>query len=89
LDAVYRKLDELGVKGEPVVGPRRVVRVGDHTVVGFALAVHELSDEGSVILQEQGLGGRRRMGCGIFFPIAVDRVVGERPQRTQEAKGDK
>src|SRR5262249_20911814 len=43
LDAVCRKLDELGVKGEPVVGPRRVVRVGNHTVVGFALAIHELS----------------------------------------------
>src|SRR5262245_66274121 len=27
LDAVCRKLDELGAKGEPVVGPRRVVRI--------------------------------------------------------------
>src|SRR5215510_4174202 len=72
LDAVCRKLDEMGVKGEPVVGPRRVVRVGDHTVVGFALAIHELSDEGSIILQERGLGGRRRMGCGFFSPIKID-----------------
>ena len=88
LDAVCRKLDELGVKGEPAVGPRRVVRVGNHTVVGFALAIHELSDEGSIILQERGLGGRRRMGCGIFFPIAIDRVIGERPQRMQEASND-
>jgi CRISPR-associated endonuclease/helicase Cas3 len=69
LDAVCRKLDEMGVKGEPVVGPRRVVKVGNHTVVGFALVVHELSDEGSIILQEQGMGGRRRMGCGFFTPI--------------------
>src|SRR5262249_36758672 len=80
LDAVCRKLDELGVKGELVVGPRRVVRVGDHIVVGFALAIHELSDEGSIILQERGLGGRRRIGCGIFFPIAVDRVIGQPPK---------
>lgn len=70
LDAVCRKLDELGVKGEPVVGPRRVVKVGQHTIVGFGLAIHELSDEGSILLQEQGIGGRRRMGCGIFFPVA-------------------
>lgn len=69
LDAVCRKLDEMGVTGEPTVGPRRVVKVGNHTIVGFALAVHDLSDEGSIILQERGLGGRRRMGCGIFFPI--------------------
>jgi CRISPR-associated endonuclease/helicase Cas3 len=69
LGAVCRKLDELGVKGEPVVGPRRVVKVSQHTIIGFGLTIHELSDEGSIILQEQGLGGRRRMGCGIFFPI--------------------
>jgi len=69
LDAVCRKLDELGVTGEPTVGPRRVVRVGNHTIVGFALAVRDLSDEGSIILQERGIGGRRRMGCGFFNPI--------------------
>lgn len=85
LDAVCRKLDELGVTGEPAIGPRRVVKVGNHTIVGFGLAIHELSDEGSIILQEQGLGGRRRMGCGIFNPIVVDRVIGERPNRKQEA----
>jgi CRISPR-associated endonuclease/helicase Cas3 len=85
LDAVCRKLDEIGVKGEPVVGPRRVVRIGNHTVVGFALAIQDLSDEGSIILQEQGIGGRRRMGCGIFSSIAVDRVIGEPPRRIKEA----
>ena len=69
LDSVCRKLDELSVAGEPSVGPRRVVKVGNHTIVGFGLAIHELSDEGSITLQECGLGGRRRMGCGIFFPI--------------------
>src|SRR5262245_40869978 len=69
LDAVCRKLVELGVKGEPTIGPRRVVRIGEHTVVGFAVAIHELSDEASIILQEHGIGGRRRMGCGFFNPI--------------------
>lgn len=70
LDAVCRKLDELGVKGEPAIGPRRVVKVGNHTIVGFGLAIHELSDEGSIVLQERGMGGRRRMGCGIFNSIS-------------------
>lgn len=69
LDAVVRKLDELGVRGEPEIGPRRAFRVGDHKIVGFGLRVHELSDEGSVVLQERGLGGRRHMGCGFFVPI--------------------
>lgn len=70
LDAVCRKLDQLGVKGEPVVGPRRVLRVGNHTIVGFGLSIHELSDDASILLQERGLGGRRHMGCGVFNPIA-------------------
>ncbi|MCI0336410.1 MAG: type I-MYXAN CRISPR-associated protein Cas6/Cmx6 [Acidobacteria bacterium] len=70
LDAVCRKLDELGVKSEPVVGERRVLKVGNHTIVGFGLTVHELSEEGSLILQELGIGGRRRMGCGFFNPIS-------------------
>jgi CRISPR-associated endonuclease/helicase Cas3 len=68
--AIRRKLKDLGVAGEPSVGPRRVVKVGDHTIVGFAVAVSKLSDEASITLQEQGIGGRRRMGCGIFFPVA-------------------
>lgn len=74
LDAACRQLGELGVQSEPVVGPRRVVKIGNHTVVGFALAIHELSDEGSVVLQERGIGGRRRMGCGIFFPMPHSKV---------------
>jgi CRISPR-associated endonuclease/helicase Cas3 len=69
LDAVARKLDELGVKGEPELGPRRAFRVGNHTIVGYTLSVHELSDEGSIVLQERGLGGRHHFGCGFFHPI--------------------
>lgn len=82
-DAVHRKLQELSISGEPSVGPRRVVRVGNHTIVGFALAVHELTDDDSLLLQESGMGGRRRMGCGIFFPIAPDRVIGQPPPRAE------
>jgi CRISPR-associated protein Cas6 len=69
MGAVRRKLQELNVVGEPVVGPRRVLKVGDQTIVGFAVAVSELSDQASIVLQERGIGGRRRMGCGIFFPV--------------------
>jgi CRISPR-associated protein Cas6 len=70
LDAVHRQLDDLDVKGELLPGERRVVRVGNHTIVGFSLTIHELSDQGSLILQERGIGGRRRMGCGFFNPIS-------------------
>ena len=87
LDAVRRKLQDLNVVGEAVVGPRRVLKVGNKTIVGFAVAVHELNDDNSILLQERGIGGRRHMGCGIFFPIAIDRVIGEPPRRMRQTAG--
>jgi CRISPR-associated protein Cas6 len=51
--------------GEPV---RRTLRVQDKTVVGFGVVVDGLSAEHSLRLQEAGLGGRRRFGCGVFVP---------------------
>jgi CRISPR-associated protein Cas6 len=51
--------------GEPI---RRTLRVREKTIVGFALAVTELTAEESIRVQEAGLGGRRRFGCGLFTP---------------------
>src|SRR5262249_33577880 len=75
LDAVSRKLDEMSVMGKSTVGPRRVLKIGDQTIVGFAVAVSELNDEASIVLQERGIGGRRRMGCGIFFSVGHSRFL--------------
>jgi CRISPR-associated protein Cas6 len=47
---------------------RRTIRIRDKEVVGFALRVEELTAEESILLQERGIGGRRRFGCGIFIP---------------------
>ena len=47
---------------------RRTVRIRDKNIVGFALGVEELTPEESIFLQEIGLGGRRRFGCGLFIP---------------------
>lgn len=73
------KLSEMGVEGKPstpliVNGPRageprrRVVRVKGKAIVGYALVVSGLSAEHSIHLQELGLGGRTRIGCGFFLP---------------------
>jgi CRISPR-associated endonuclease/helicase Cas3 len=48
---------------------RRIVTIKGRKVVGFSVALHGLTDEDSLILQTLGLGGRRKMGCGIFVPI--------------------
>ena len=47
---------------------RRIVRVKDKRIVGYAMLATELTTEESIRLQEHGLGGRRRMGCGVFVP---------------------
>jgi CRISPR-associated protein Cas6 len=47
---------------------RRTIRIRDKEIVGFALRVEELTAEESILLQEKGIGGRRRFGCGIFIP---------------------
>ncbi|MDE0219875.1 MAG: type I-MYXAN CRISPR-associated protein Cas6/Cmx6 [Spirochaetaceae bacterium] len=48
---------------------RRVVRIRDKRVIGYALLATELTAHESIRLQEHGLGGRRRMGCGVFVPF--------------------
>ena len=79
LKTAKAKLSELGITAEPSIpliesGPRagearrRVVRLKGQAIVGYALLVTELTADDSVRLQEQGLGGRTRMGCGFFLP---------------------
>ncbi len=65
---IQRQLDTLNIKGKPTRGPRRIVTIKDKKVVGHSLLVNELTAEESIRLQEQGLGGRRKMGCGVFVP---------------------
>ena len=45
-------------------------QIGKHSIrlVGFGLEILNLSDKDSLILQNFGLGGKRKMGCGIFVP---------------------
>jgi CRISPR-associated protein Cas6 len=53
--------------GQPV---RRVTRVKGRRMVAYPLCVVGLTAEESIRLQEEGLGGRRRMGCGVFSPFS-------------------
>jgi CRISPR-associated protein Cas6 len=73
------KLAEMEVAGEPAVrkiesGPRageprrRVVRLKGQAIVGYAMVVSGLSADESIRLQERGLGGRTKIGCGFFLP---------------------
>jgi CRISPR-associated protein Cas6 len=79
LEAARRQMDGLGIVGTPSIplltsGPhegkpkRRVLRIKGKAIVGFAMIVEGLSAADSERLLTSGLGGRRRMGCGIFVP---------------------
>ena len=68
LAAAIRQLQGLHVRCETRLGQRRTFRIKDKQVVGFELVVAGLGADDSVKLQEHGLGGRRKMGCGMFVP---------------------
>ncbi|MCY3760057.1 MAG: type I-MYXAN CRISPR-associated protein Cas6/Cmx6 [Gemmatimonadetes bacterium] len=50
---------------------RRIFRVKNKRIVGYSVLATELTDRESILLQECGLGGRRRMGCGVFVPVGA------------------
>lgn len=77
---VRRELERMEIAATPQLIPgkhpkypdqpiRRVMRVKGRRIVGYPLSVVALSDGESLRLQEEGLGGRRRMGCGLFVPF--------------------
>ncbi|HWN69713.1 MAG TPA: type I-MYXAN CRISPR-associated protein Cas6/Cmx6, partial [Haliangium sp.] len=53
---------------EVQLGPRRVLRARQHTVVGWAVAITGLDANASLAVQVAGIGGRRHLGAGIFVP---------------------
>lgn len=65
---IGRQLAAMGIEGRFDVGQRRTFQVHGKQVVGYSLLVSELTAEESIALQENGIGGRRKMGCGFFEP---------------------
>jgi CRISPR-associated protein Cas6 len=79
LEAVKRQMDALRIQGNAFIPLdeegqplRKAIKIKQYSVVGFGLVVTDLSDEDSIRLQAHGLGGKHRMGCGVFtsFPRA-------------------
>lgn len=68
-DAASRQIRQLGIASAHLdVGQRRVLRVKHAVIVGFSVVVSTLTDNDSLRLQSVGIGGRRRLGCGLFLP---------------------
>ncbi|CAN5488823.1 type I-MYXAN CRISPR-associated protein Cas6/Cmx6 [soil metagenome] len=90
LAAVHAKLQRLGIAGKVSIDDeldsrghersRRVIHIKQKTVVGYSVHITELSEKDSLQLQEVGIGGRRRMGCGVFVPVKTKH--GDREQES-------
>lgn len=61
-----RQLAALGVGGQLSVGVKKELAIKSQKVVAFSIQVDGLSDVESIKLQSNGIGGKRRMGCGVF-----------------------
>jgi CRISPR-associated protein Cas6 len=66
---IARQLSTLGIAASAMRGRRRTVRIKDKTIVGYGVRIAGLNAAESLRLQEHGLGGRRKMGCGVFVPV--------------------
>ncbi len=64
---IARQLGELGIGCIARRGPRRSFTIKDRKVVAHSVLVNGLTAEESIRLQDKGLGGRRKLGCGIFL----------------------
>ena len=84
LKTAHEKLSLLGVKGQPTIPveiagahagepKRKVIRIKGLSIIGYSLLISGLSENDSMILQEKGLGGKTRIGCGFFFPKEMER----------------
>ncbi len=76
LQAAQRQLDKLGIDGRPRVAvrqdgsfKRKTIKIGRYMITGFGLEIENLSEGDSIKLQTYGLGGKQKMGCGIFLPM--------------------
>lgn len=67
-----RQLAELGISDavRTEIESRRTLRIKNKEIVGYRVLLEGLSAEESLTIQENGLGGRRHMGCGVFVAVA-------------------
>lgn len=70
-EACGRQLVAMDVRKHQVqVKKRRVMDVKGYAVVGYSVRLSGLDEADSLRIQERGLGGKRKMGAGVFVPIS-------------------
>jgi hypothetical protein len=70
LYVLEHQLEKLGVNAKVIIGDRKSVRITKsrpYDIWGYKVTLKNLSPENSIKIQEIGLGGKRRLGCGVFI----------------------
>lgn len=62
---------ELGPRVRLICGRRQTRALGEQTVNGASIVLHDLDPDTSLNLQYSGLGPLRQYGCGIFVPHKI------------------
>lgn len=65
---VEGELDRLGIAAARVCGKHQRLQSQDGQLDAFSLLLHEMTLQDALQLQQQGLGGHRLLGCGVFVP---------------------
>ncbi len=68
---VTRQLRALEIYSAPTITGRRDLVVHKQRILGFSLRMSGLSVNESFSLLSKGVGGKRRMGCGVFEPTRL------------------
>jgi CRISPR-associated protein Cas6 len=71
VEEVESALAAMGVEAKLICGQRHTLADADNAISGYSLVLHDLTQEGSLLVQYTGLGQERRFGCGIFVPYKV------------------
>jgi len=65
---IEEELSTLGVRGRVICGRRVEIELEEGNATAFPVAVHDLRDPDSLLLQRAGLGRGQPVGCGLFIP---------------------
>ena len=61
-----KQLHQLEIQEVPEIGDRSSILIKGQHIIGYSVFFERLSPIESLKLQSLGLGGKRRMGCGVF-----------------------
>lgn len=65
---IEQEIAALGASGRVICGRRVEVQLEEGRVSAFPVAVHDLRDADSLMLQRAGLGRGQPVGCGLLIP---------------------